>query len=231
MGPFGIDCDLRRWGLKLAERGGKKREEASDRRHRKKAGGVAASPVGERRSVRTVAQQQPNDSGGSRVKQKGKTKIKTVPGREKTKAQSRVPVTALMAWPRFHSKEQNHRAPNRWQHRLKRERPTCTERNESLLESADGSMATVATRREKKPCSNKTKKNRLDSDRPSHGRPLHSSSFAQESVQCRRLRSIRFATNHSGLNKAKPTTSKPKTMARGANTSSPNQLVRKRSPP
>jgi len=23
MGPFGIDCDLRRWGLKLAERGGR----------------------------------------------------------------------------------------------------------------------------------------------------------------------------------------------------------------
>jgi hypothetical protein len=29
-------------------------------------------------------------------------------------------------------------------------RPICTERNQSLLESADGSMATVATRREKK---------------------------------------------------------------------------------
>ena len=72
LGPFGIDCDLRRWGLKLAERGGKKREEASDRRHRKKAGGAAASPVGERRSVRTVAQQQPNDSGGSRVEQRQK---------------------------------------------------------------------------------------------------------------------------------------------------------------
>jgi hypothetical protein len=40
-------------------------------------------------------------------------------------------------------------APNRWQHRLNRERPTCIERNESLVESADGSMATVATRREK----------------------------------------------------------------------------------
>jgi transposase len=25
LGPFGVDCDLRRWGLKLAERGGKKR--------------------------------------------------------------------------------------------------------------------------------------------------------------------------------------------------------------
>jgi hypothetical protein len=37
-----------------------------------------------------------------------------------------------------------HRAINRWQHRLNRERPTCTERNQSRLESADGSMATVA---------------------------------------------------------------------------------------
>jgi transposase len=24
LGPFGVDCDLRRWGLKLAERGGRK---------------------------------------------------------------------------------------------------------------------------------------------------------------------------------------------------------------
>ena len=58
-------------------------------------------------------------------------------------------MTALIAWPGFTPQEQNHRAINRWQHRLKRERPTCTERNESLLESADGSMATVATRRRK----------------------------------------------------------------------------------
>ena len=76
----------------------KKREEASHRGHRKKAGGAAASPVGERRSVRTAAQQQPKrDAGGQQ------TKVKIVLGREKTKAQSRVPVTALMAWPRFHS--------------------------------------------------------------------------------------------------------------------------------
>src|SRR5690349_23291892 len=38
----------------------------------------------------------------------------------------------------------------RWQHRLNRERPTCTERNDSLLESADGSMATAANGREEK---------------------------------------------------------------------------------
>src|SRR6202171_1635480 len=42
-----------------AEAGRTRREEregASDRRHRKKARGAAASPVGERRSVRTIAQ-------------------------------------------------------------------------------------------------------------------------------------------------------------------------------
>jgi len=60
-----------------------------------------------------------------------------------------------MAWPTFSSQEQNHRAPNRWQHRLNRERPTYTERNESLLESADGSMATVANSAGEKPLSHK----------------------------------------------------------------------------
>ena len=29
LGPFGPDCDLRRWGLRIAERGGGKRQEAS----------------------------------------------------------------------------------------------------------------------------------------------------------------------------------------------------------
>jgi len=52
-------------------------------------------------------------------------------------------------------------APNRWQHRRKRERPTCTERNQSLLESADGSMATVVTRQGKNLCPAKSKPMRL----------------------------------------------------------------------
>src|SRR5580698_11390632 len=56
-------------------------------------------------------------------KTKRQNKVKTAPGRERQKAQSRVSVTALMAWPRFHSEEQNHRAPIRWQHRLRRETP------------------------------------------------------------------------------------------------------------
>jgi hypothetical protein len=51
---------------------------------------------------------------------------------------------------RFDLKETNHSALNRWQHRLNREHPMCTERNESLLESANGSMATVANSAEEK---------------------------------------------------------------------------------
>ena len=72
---------------------------------------------------------QPNDRGRSRVKPNGKKKVKIVPGREKTKAQSRVPVTALIAWPRFHLSETTGRQTE-WQHRLNRERPRCAERND-----------------------------------------------------------------------------------------------------
>src|SRR5271168_936325 len=46
-----------------------------------------------------------------------------------------------MAWPDFH-REMEERSTNRWQHRLQREHPTCTERNKSLTKSADGRVAT-----------------------------------------------------------------------------------------
>ena len=45
--PFGEDSDLRRWGLKLAARGGKKCKEASACCGSEKAGGPAASFLGE----------------------------------------------------------------------------------------------------------------------------------------------------------------------------------------
>ena len=70
LGPFGSDCDLRRWGLKLAERGGKSGKKRAIIATAQKAGGVAASPVGEWRSVRTVAQQQPMSDAGGRIKPK-----------------------------------------------------------------------------------------------------------------------------------------------------------------
>ena len=39
-------------------------------------------------------------------------------------------MTASMAWPNFH-REMEERSTIRWQHRLKREHPTCTERNKN----------------------------------------------------------------------------------------------------
>src|SRR5580704_10696264 len=71
----------------------------------------------------------------------------------------------------------------RWQHRLKRERPTCTERTKSLLESADGRMASADSAKEKA-CPTKIQKNPLDSDRPSHGRRLHSLRLAGRINEC-----------------------------------------------
>ena len=85
LGPFGIDCDLRRWGTEAGRAWWKKRKEAGDRCHGKKAGGAAASPVGERRSVRAIAQQQSHDSCGSCIKQNGKTKSKSfLEGKDKS---------------------------------------------------------------------------------------------------------------------------------------------------
>src|SRR5215472_292332 len=84
LGPFGVDCDLRRWALKLAARGGRSGKKRAIVATAEKVGGVAASPVGERRSIRTPAQQQPSRCCGGRLKDK--TEI--VPGREKTKAKA-----------------------------------------------------------------------------------------------------------------------------------------------
>jgi transposase len=72
-------------GPEAGRAGRKEWQETSDRGDGEKAGGTAASLVGEWRSIRTVAQPQPNDSGRSRVKQKGKTKIQTFQEEERQK--------------------------------------------------------------------------------------------------------------------------------------------------
>src|SRR5512146_1041068 len=72
------------------------RQETGHHRHGPQAGGLAASSVGERRSLRTIAQQQEPGSAGSRVNQ-------NLQGKEKTKLTRRVPVTALKPWPNLHS--------------------------------------------------------------------------------------------------------------------------------
>src|ERR1039457_5670068 len=62
----------------------------------------------------------------------------------------------------------------RWQRRLKREHPTCTERK-SLLEECGWKGGDSGDSAGEKPCLIRKQKNPLDSDRPSHGRRLHSS--------------------------------------------------------
>jgi hypothetical protein len=49
--------------------------------------------------------------------------------------------------------------------------PNLHRARQSLSESADGRVATVAARLEKKQMTNKNHKNQLGTDRPSHGRP------------------------------------------------------------
>jgi len=66
-------------------------------------------------------------------------------------------VIALIAWPNFYLLRWNGRSIIRWQHRLKREHPTGTERIKRSSKSADGRVATVATRPEKILSNEKTK--------------------------------------------------------------------------
>src|SRR5262250_525265 len=77
-----------------------------------------------------------------------------------------------MGWPSSLFDGWEVRSPIRWQHRLQREHPTCTERR-SLTQSADGRVATVSADGMTTLLSNKNAKKLLDSNRPSHGSPLH----------------------------------------------------------
>ena len=61
-------------------------------------------------------------------------------------------MTAPMAWPRFHSEEQNPAGRKGTQHRLNEN--TDITGDQSLLESANGSMATVANSAGRKTLSN-----------------------------------------------------------------------------
>jgi hypothetical protein len=80
-GPFGVDCDLRRWGLRLAERGGRNGKKRAIIATARKLAVLLHRLWVKRRGVRTVAQQRPHGHAGSGVKQKhsekGKTKPKT----------------------------------------------------------------------------------------------------------------------------------------------------------
>ena len=58
LGPFAQDSDLRRHGMKIAERGGKKRKEVSCGGGGEKALGAPAPPVDHRRGLRAAPQRQ-----------------------------------------------------------------------------------------------------------------------------------------------------------------------------
>jgi len=73
LGPFGEDSDLRRWGLKLAERGGS--QETSGRGGGKEISRAAASLVGQRRSLRTTAEQQASDGHRSLASLRGAAEL------------------------------------------------------------------------------------------------------------------------------------------------------------
>ena len=78
LGPFGPDSDLRRWGLKLAERGGKNGKKRAIVATRAQAGGVAASLVGDGRSTTNLCA---TTSGRCR-QQLRLTKVQQVPKAE-----------------------------------------------------------------------------------------------------------------------------------------------------
>jgi hypothetical protein len=59
-------------------------------------------------------------------------------------------VTALIAWPRFHSERAEPQGAKQMAAPAELRTPHMHRATRSLLESADGSMATVATRRQKK---------------------------------------------------------------------------------
>ena len=58
-------------------------------------------------------------------------------------------MTALIAWPGFHSARAEPQGENQMAAPAEPRTPNMHRAKQSLLESADGSMATVATRREK----------------------------------------------------------------------------------
>src|SRR6516165_484622 len=79
------------------------------------------------------------------------------------------------------------RSPNRWQHRLNREHPTCTGRIKLAHRECGWKGGDSGDSAGEKPCPTKNKIKSLDSDRPSHGRRFHSLSpkvCSREGFEC-----------------------------------------------
>ena len=98
LGPFGADSDLRRWGLKLAERGGKSGKKRAIIAVARKLAVLLHHLWVSGEVYEPLRNSKPKSDAGGCIKQKHSWK-------GKAKAQSRVPVTALIAWPSFHLRD------------------------------------------------------------------------------------------------------------------------------
>jgi hypothetical protein len=112
--------------------------------------------VGERRSVRALAQQQSNYDCSGCVKQKAKAKVKIVLGREKNKSPKPSSGDCVNGLARVPLSKVEPQGANQMAAPAELRTPNMHRAKRSLLESADGSMATSATG-EKKSVSNKMK--------------------------------------------------------------------------
>ena len=122
LGPFGVDSDLRRWGLKLAERGGKSGKKRAIIATARKLAVLLHHLWVSGEVYEPLHNSQHEDDGSVDI-------TKTFHEEKSQKPRCRVPVTALIAWPTSVMRWKRGRQI-RWQHRLKREHPTCTERNQ-----------------------------------------------------------------------------------------------------
>src|SRR5260370_42312375 len=99
----------------------KEREETSHHRDGAEASRLAASFVGERRSVRTVAQQPAKSVGDSSIR------TKNISGKGKSKAKTPSSGAGVIAWPKFYSGEPDCKSVNKVQEPADRTRPTWTQ--------------------------------------------------------------------------------------------------------
>jgi hypothetical protein len=122
-----------------------KREEASHHCYGEKARGVATSLVGERRSIRTAAQQRAQRDAGGSIKPNHSKK-------GKARAQSRVPVTGSIAWPNYIFRDEVEVDKQVAAPAETRTPDLAPSEPKIAHQSADGRMATVANSAGEKTC-------------------------------------------------------------------------------
>src|SRR5579864_2699774 len=89
------------------------------------------------------------------------------------KPKSRVPVTALMAWPRFHSARAEPQGAKQIAAPAETRTPNVHRAKPIAPRECEWKHGDSGDSAGEKTLSNEKTRNRLDSDRPSHGRRLH----------------------------------------------------------